>query len=73
LTDRQGVGLSIFYIEHTKPVAPQWFHCDIFIIRPLAKIKILNKWADKTKRIGSQTSLFWTQKTTAKSISQEVY
>ncbi|MEY8260408.1 hypothetical protein AALA80_08660 [Oscillospiraceae bacterium 50-60] len=41
----------------------------------LGRFDIFQTWAkraDKTKRIGSQTSLFWTQKTTAKSISQEV-
>ena len=27
------VGLSTFYIEHTKFVVPQWFHCGIFIIK----------------------------------------
>jgi hypothetical protein len=33
LTDRQGVGLSTFYIEHTKLVVPQWFHCGILLLK----------------------------------------
>jgi len=32
LTDQSFVGLSTFlYMEHNKLVAPQWFHCGIFI------------------------------------------
>ncbi len=33
LTDRQGSGLSTFYIEHTKLVVPQWFHCGILLLK----------------------------------------